>query len=105
MRNEDYMYLYSQLTNDKIPAHIKDKIEKDVELTDTEESEILNIIRKDRGMKKITYKGVTHLYNNVLNTDCGVSIPCQGKHLESVNPLENISEITCKQCLATLNIN
>ena len=48
MKNEDYMYLFSQLTNDKIPQHIKDKIDKDLDFTEEEEREMLDIVSVGR---------------------------------------------------------
>lgn len=51
MKNEDYMYLYSQLTNNKIPQHIKVKIDKNIVFTAAEEQEVLNIIKSDKGLK------------------------------------------------------
>lgn len=53
MKNEDYMYLYSQLTNDKIPQHIKEKIEKDLPFTEAEEQEMLDIIKNEHSIKVI----------------------------------------------------
>ena len=81
MKTEDYMYLYSQLSNDKIPQHIKEKIDKDWDFTEAEEREMLDIIRTDQGLKQITYKGITHLYNYAFNTDCGLSVPSQGNQM------------------------
>lgn len=51
MNNEDYMYLYSQLTNDKIPQNIKEKIDKDLDFTEAEEREILDLVTERRSME------------------------------------------------------
>lgn len=51
MKNEDYMYLYSQLTNEKIPQQIKEKIEKNLPFTEKEEQEMLDIINNDKGLR------------------------------------------------------
>ena len=53
-------------------------------------------------IEQITYKGITHLYNYAFNTDCGISISLQGKHLSSIKKIDNLDEITCKECLSTL---
>lgn len=53
-------------------------------------------------IKQITYKGTTHLYNYSNHTDCGISIPFQGKHLQTVKTVHDMANITCKQCLATI---
>lgn len=37
MRSEDYIYMLSQLSSDKIPQHIRDKIDKGEEFTEDEE--------------------------------------------------------------------
>lgn len=98
------MYLYGELTNDKIPQHIKDKIEKDLDFTEAEEREMLDIIKIDKGLKQITYKGTTHLYNYDLHTDCGLSVPLQGNHLKSIKKINNLNEVTCENCLSTLSV-
>lgn len=48
MTSDDYMFLYSKLSSDKIPLHIKEKIDSGDEFTEVEKQEILKIIRKER---------------------------------------------------------
>lgn len=50
----DYGYLYGQLTSDKIPQHIYDKIMCGEDFTSEEEKEIIQIIaadKKERGIE------------------------------------------------------
>lgn len=70
MKNEDYMYLYSQLTNDKIPQHIKEKIEKDLPFTEAEEQEMLDIIKNDIELYRQlwNYRGGIKDVNNGTNS-------------------------------------
>lgn len=49
MTSDDYIFLYSKLSIDKIPLHIKEKIDSGDEFTEVEKQEILEIIRKERG--------------------------------------------------------
>lgn len=49
MTSDDYIFLYSKLSIDKVPLHIKEKIDSGDEFTEVEEQEILEIIRKERG--------------------------------------------------------
>ena len=48
MTSDDYMFLYSKLSIDKIPLHIKEKIDSGDEFTEVEKQEILKIIRKEK---------------------------------------------------------
>jgi hypothetical protein len=48
MTSDDYIFLYSKLSIDKIPLHIKDKIDSGDEFTEVEKQEILKIIRKEK---------------------------------------------------------
>lgn len=48
MTSDDYIFLYSQLSIDKIPLHIKEKIDSGDEFTEVEKQEILKIIRKEK---------------------------------------------------------
>lgn len=48
MTSDDYIFLYSKLSIDKIPLHIKDKIDSGDEFTAVEKQEILKIIRKEK---------------------------------------------------------
>ena len=48
MTSDDYIFLYSKLSIDKIPLHIKEKIDNGNEFTKAEKQEILKIIRKER---------------------------------------------------------
>lgn len=48
MTRDDYIFLYSKLSIDKIPLHIKDKIDSGDEFTEVEKQEILKIIRKEK---------------------------------------------------------
>ena len=48
MTSDDYIFLYSKLSIDKIPLHIKEKIDSGVEFTEVEKQEILKIIRKEK---------------------------------------------------------
>lgn len=48
MTSDDYIFLYSKLSIDKIPPHIKDKIDSGDEFTEVEKQEILKIIRKEK---------------------------------------------------------
>lgn len=52
MTSDDYIFLYSKLSIDKIPLHIKEKIDSGDEFTEVEKQEILKIIRKE----KMNYK-------------------------------------------------
>lgn len=53
-------------------------------------------------LRTITYKGKTHLYNYGFCTDCGIEIPLQGRHLKTRKHSQDLSSITCKECLKTL---
>lgn len=53
-------------------------------------------------LQAITYKGKTHLYNYGFYTDCGIKIPLQGRHLQTRKHIQDLSSITCKACLKTL---
>lgn len=63
MTSDDYIFLYSKLSIDKIPLHIKEKIDSGDEFTEVEKQEILKIIRKEKmnykdntvGIKKYTF--------------------------------------------------
>lgn len=48
MTRDDYIFLYSKLSIDKIPLHIKEKIDSGDEFTEVEKQEILKIIRKEK---------------------------------------------------------
>ena len=48
MKSDDYMFLYSNLSSDKIPLHIKEKIDSGDDFTEVEQQEILKIIRTYR---------------------------------------------------------
>ena len=48
MTSDDYIFLYSKLSIDKIPLHIKEKIDSGDEFTEVEKQEILKIIRKEK---------------------------------------------------------
>ena len=48
MKSDDYMFLYSNLSSDKIPLHIKEKIDSGYDFTEVEQQEILKIIRTYR---------------------------------------------------------
>lgn len=48
MTSDDYIFLYSKLSIDKIPLHIKEKIDSGEEFTEVEKQEILKIIRKEK---------------------------------------------------------
>lgn len=48
MTSDDYIFLYSKFSIDKIPLHIKEKIDSGDEFTEVEKQEILKIIRKER---------------------------------------------------------
>jgi hypothetical protein len=48
MTSNNYIFLYSKLSIDKIPLHIKEKIDNGNEFTKAEKQEILKIIRKER---------------------------------------------------------
>jgi hypothetical protein len=48
MTSDEYIFLYSKLSIDKIPLHIKDKIDSGDEFTEVEKQEILKIIRKEK---------------------------------------------------------
>ena len=48
MTSNNYIFLYSKLSIDKIPLHIKEKIDNGNEFTKAEKKEILKIIRKER---------------------------------------------------------
>ena len=48
MTSDDYIFLYSKLSIDKIPLHINDKIDSGDEFTEVEKQEILKIIRKEK---------------------------------------------------------
>lgn len=63
----------------------------------------LNILSQ-HDLKQITYKGVTHLYNYAHNTDCGIAVPFQGKHLKSESMVNQMTNITCKKCLDTIAV-
>lgn len=52
MSNEDYIYLYGQLTVDKIPEDIYTKIMVGEDFTTEEEKRIKAIIEKDRATRK-----------------------------------------------------
>ena len=47
MTSNDYIFLYSKLSIDKIPLHIKEKIDSGDEFTEVEKQEILKIIWKE----------------------------------------------------------
>lgn len=44
MTSNDYIFLYSKLSIDKNPLHIKEKIDSGDEFTEVEKQEILKII-------------------------------------------------------------
>ena len=48
MTSDDYMFLYSKLSIDKIPLHIKEKIDSGDEFTEVEKQEILKLLEKKR---------------------------------------------------------
>ena len=48
MTSDDYIFLYSKLSIDKIPLHIKEKIDSGDEFTEVEKQEILKLLEKKR---------------------------------------------------------
>ena len=48
MTSDDYIFLYSELSTDKIPLHIKEKIDSGDEFTEVEKQEILKLLEKKR---------------------------------------------------------
>lgn len=48
MTSDNYIFLYSKLSSDKIPLHIKEKIDNGDEFTEVEKQEIFKIIRKEK---------------------------------------------------------
>lgn len=60
------------------------------------------ISKMEYSLQTITYKGNTHLYNYGFYTDCGIEIPLQGRHLQTRKHIQDLSSITCKACLKTL---
>ena len=48
MTSDNYIFLYSKLSINKIPPHIKEKIDSGNKFTKAEKQEILKIIRKER---------------------------------------------------------
>ena len=54
MTSDDYIFLYSKLSIDKIPLHIKEKIDSGDEFTEVEKQEILKTIRKEK-MRSLPY--------------------------------------------------
>lgn len=48
MTSDDYIFLYSKLSIDKIPLHIIEKIDSGDEFTEVEKQEILKLLEKKR---------------------------------------------------------
>ena len=48
MTSDDYIFLYSKLSINKIPLHIKEKIDSGDEFTEVEKQEILKLLEKKR---------------------------------------------------------
>lgn len=53
-------------------------------------------------IRQIRYKNVIHLYNYANKTDCGISIPFQGRHLATIRNVNDLSSINCEKCMETL---
>ena len=67
MTSDDYMFLYSKLSSDKIPLHIKEKIDSGDEFTEVEKQEILKIIRKDGKFKPKDKQSILKSMDFIIN--------------------------------------
>ena len=67
MTSDDYIFLYSKLSIDKIPLHIKEKIDSGVEFTEVEKQEILKIIRKDGKFKPKDKQSILKSMDVIIN--------------------------------------
>lgn len=58
---------------------------------------------QDDRLPLIKMNKVVHIKGFAYMTDCGLPVPMQGRHLATMHQGE-LEEVTCKGCLATLEV-